>query len=205
MTFSRKKEKMSLFFSEMYWQDMLFVVLYWCLCVQKCRTNRRVLKKIHFCFWKNFLSFSLRTDQNFGRIFGFQVLKCVLLNKSNKKNKAKCSNFGERNGKCFLTKVLPYDIMLIQESETMRFRILCCLEMSKKQIRLWRSPRIPHRRQRRVQFIIDTPIPDGISINFILWGYDLGKESKWISRKWVQKLFLCSCLWSCSSAFSLLL
>ena len=32
---------------------------------------------------------------------------------------------------------------------------------------LWRSPRIPHRRQRRVQFIIDTPIPDGISKNYL--------------------------------------
>ena len=92
---------------------------------------------------------------------------CVLLNKSNKKNRAECSIFGKRNGKCFLTKVLLYDIMLIQESRTMRFRILCCLEMSKKQFVLWRSPRIPHRRQRRVQFIIDTPIPDGISKNYL--------------------------------------
>ena len=89
--------------------------------------------KVIFSFQKNFC-FCLGDDQNFGRIFDCKVLKCILLNKSDNKKVAKCSKFGRRNGKCFLTKVLSYGIILIQESETMRFRVLCCLEMSKKQI-----------------------------------------------------------------------
>ena len=87
-----------------------------------------------FSFRKNFCVLVLGADQNFGRIFDCKVLKCILLNKSDNENKAKCSKFGRRNGKCFLTMVLSYGIILIQESETMRFRVLCCLEMSKKQI-----------------------------------------------------------------------
>ena len=82
---------------------------------------------------EGFRLLSENANQNFGRIFDLLVLKCILLNKSNKKNKARCSKFGKRNGKCFLTKALRYDIMLIQESRTARFRVLCCLEMSKKQ------------------------------------------------------------------------
>ena len=88
---------------------------------------------MHFCFDGRLSAFVRERRSKFRPIFDSNVLDCVLLNKSNNKNKAKCSKFGRRNGKCFLTKALRYDIMLIQESRTARFRVLCCLEMSKKQ------------------------------------------------------------------------
>ena len=161
MTFSRKNEKMSMFFLKMYWQEINFMIIYWCLQVWKCHANQGDATRMDFRFLRAALDFARENESKFRPIFDSKVLNCVLLNKSNNKNKAKCSKFGRRNGKCFLTKVLRYDIMLIQESRTARFRVLCCLEMSKKQTNtfrlLWRSPRIPDRHSRRVQFTIDTP------------------------------------------------
>ena len=176
-----------------------------------CKSKRTW--KVAFSFSENFWRVFRGTDQNFGRIFDYKVLKCILLNKSDNKNKAKCSKFGKRNGKCFLTKVLTYDIMLIQESETMRFRVLCCLEISKKQTYIKAScfdqvalEISPNTSPAATPSAVYHRYPDSGWNQykfFILWGYDLGKESKWISRKWVQKLFLCSCPWSCSSALLL--
>ena len=87
--------------------------------------------KLSFCW----------TDQNFGRIFGQKVLECILLNKSNKKNRAKCSKFGSKIGETCLTKAFRCGIMMIRAWSEFASNLVF-LETSKSDPRSDVSPKL---------------------------------------------------------------